>query len=107
MQYAINTGQTSLGKEYRRFKDRYFTNLLSKVTENYKTLLGAGAKGAGNVTPPHVESSGSTNYVPPESIPDSRGQLKDLSSKSRGTDDDLDKMLKVLLPDGDPVLRRR
>ena len=47
VQYAINTGQTSLGKEYRRFKDRYFTNLLSKVTENYKTLLGAGAKGAG------------------------------------------------------------
>ena len=103
----FNTGQTSLAKEYRRFKDRYFTNLLSKVTENYRSLIDSGAKGKGNVTPPHMESSGSTNYVPPENKPDTRGQLKDLSTKSRGTDDDLDKMIRTMLPDGDPVLRRR
>lgn len=107
VQYAINTGQTSLAKEYRRFKDRYFTNLLSKVTDNYRSLIESGAKGKGNVTPPHMESSGSTNYVPPENQPDTRGRMIDLSKKSRGTDEDIDKMLKTLLPDGDPVLRRR
>lgn len=107
VQYAISTGETSLLDEWHRFKDRYFTNLLGKVTENYRSLLETGARGAGKVAPPHMESSGSTNYVPPESTPDIKGQLKDLASKSRGQDADIDAMLKKILPDGDPVLRRR
>jgi hypothetical protein len=107
VQYAISTGQTSLLDEYHRFKDRYFTNLLSQVTENYRKLLDSGAKGAGKMTPPHLESSHSTNYASPESTPDVKGKLSDIKKKSRGTDDDIDAMLRVLLPDGDPVLQRR
>lgn len=105
--YSLQTGQTSLAKEYRRFKDRYFTNLLGKVTENYKSLLETGAKPSGVKTPPHMESGESTNYVPPEANPDVKDKLKEVRAKSRGTEGDIDALLKVLLPDGDPILRRR
>jgi hypothetical protein len=54
-----------------------------------------------------MEGSGSTNYLPPESNPDVKGQLKDIASKSRGMDADIDAMLAKILPDGDPLLRRR
>jgi hypothetical protein len=106
-QYAIQTGQTSLAREYRRFKDRYFTQLLGKVTENYKSLLDSGARPPGVGAPPHMETSGSGNYVPPDSKPDTREAMRNIASKSRGSDDDIDKLLSALLPDGDPILRRK
>jgi hypothetical protein len=105
-QYAIQSGQTSLAREYRRFKDRYFTQLLTKVTDNYRTLLEGGAKPQGSKAAPHVESSSSSNYVMPETTPDMKENLKNIAAKGRGTDDDIDAMLKAILPDGDPILRR-
>lgn len=107
VQAAIHDGQTSIRDEYNKLVRGYYRRIASQAKDAIETLGKKGASVPGATAPPFVEGGQSGQYAPPESRPDSREQLRELRKQSRGTDDDIDKMLRVLLPDGDPILRPR
>lgn len=96
IQVAINNGQTSYSREYLRIKDRYVDKLLEQSGKTIEQLSGKGAK----PTPPHVESGAPSAPVIPEAD-ERKDKIKKISDNSTGSDDDIDRVLEVLLPKGD------
>jgi hypothetical protein len=101
VQLAIQSGQTSLTQEFNRTKVAFYKGIAMNARETMTGLLAQSPRGA---TPPHIEQSTTQTYgmSQPETHID---RLQEVHSKSTGTDDDLDAMLKAVLPDDDLFLQ--
>jgi hypothetical protein len=101
VQQALATGQTSHTNEFNKLVGRKFKDIAHNLKSAASMLKESGQEKA---KPPHMEAG----QVPPEKAPEGveaqRQQLRDIHEKSRGTDDDLDAMIKALLPDNDPIV---
>lgn len=101
VQLAIQSGQTSLTGEFNRSKVAFYKGMAMQSRDTMQGLLSQ-QRPAG-VTPPHLEAG--TTQVPGMPQPETHmGQLKEIHSKTTGTDDDLDAMLRTVLPDEDLFL---
>ena len=98
IQVAINNGQTSYSREYLRVKDKYVDKLLEQSGRTIEQLTSKGVK----PSPPHLESGSPSVPAPPETG-ERKDKIKKIVDTSTGSDGDLDKMLDVLLPKGDPI----
>lgn len=100
VQMAIQSGQTSLSREFNKTKVAYYKGIAMNARDTMRGLLSQKPAGA---TPPHMEQS--TTQTPGMSQPETyRDRLADISKNTRGTDDDLEAMMKTMLPDDDAFL---
>jgi len=101
VQRALAQGRTSHVNEFHKVVSNKFKDIAQNLKSAANMLKEQAPRGT---QPPHME----TGQTPPEKLPEGEQakdkQLKDIHGKSRGTDDDLDAMIKALLPDGDPIL---
>lgn len=101
VQRALATGRTSHTNEFHKIVGKKFKDIAQNLKSAATMLKEQKPSGA---EPPHME----TGQVPPERLPEGerarRQELDKIQKESRGTDDDLDAMIKTLLPDGDPIL---
>jgi hypothetical protein len=102
IQRALAQGRTSHTNELHKLVGAKFRELGQNLKSAANLLKGQQPQGA---TPPHME----TGQIAPDRLPEGEQAktqaLKDISEKGRGTDDDLDAMIRTLLPDDDPILR--
>lgn len=104
VQFSLNTGETNMLDLFKDTKLEYYQRFMSTIHDKFKGLAASGAVPA-NVKAPHMESNQTTNYVPPGTKPNTREQLASIRDKSRGSNDDIDKMLSVFFPEGDPMMK--
>jgi hypothetical protein len=100
VQIAMQSRQTSLGDEYNRVKTTFYKNLALQTRNTLQQLMQQRQQGA---APPHMEQASSQMQGMPVRG-DIHDELREMATKSRGTDDDLDAMLNKLLPDDDQFL---
>ena len=101
VQMAMQTRQTNLSKEYDRVKTTFYKNLAKQSRDALQNLLNRTNQAA--AAPPHMEQSSSQTQGIPQR-PGVKDELYDMAKKSMGTDDDLDAMLRTMLPDDDQFL---
>ena len=101
VQRALATGQTTQTQELYKIVGAKFKDIAQNLKSAASSLKG---QTPAQTQPPHIE----TGQIPPEQ--QARGEqarqqeLDKISKEAKGTDDDLDAMLKALLPDDDPIL---
>jgi hypothetical protein len=98
---ALSTGQTTHTNEFHKIVGRKFKDIAQNLKSAAAMIKEQQPKGT---EPPHMESG----QVPRERLPEGedarRQELDRIQKESRGTDDDLDAIIKAHLPDGDPIL---
>jgi hypothetical protein len=101
-QRALAQGKTSHTNELHKLVGAKFRELAQNLKSAANVMKQQQPQGT---QPPHLE----TGQTPPDRLPEGEQakaqQMKDLAEKGKGTDDDLDAMLKTLIPDDDPILR--
>jgi hypothetical protein len=103
VQRKLLGGQTTLEFEYANVRGDFMKNLALR-TKDVITGQGPGPK-----SPPHIEGPGSPTTPSPASVPtDSAAErakrLADLKAGTKGSDNDIEALMKELLPDQDPFL---
>jgi hypothetical protein len=102
VQRALAQGRTSHTNEFHKAVSRKFRDIAQNLKSAASMLKEQAPRGT---QPPHME----TGQVSPERLPEreeaKRKQMEEIQKKARGTDDDIDAMLKAIIPDGDPLLR--
>jgi hypothetical protein len=99
VQMSISTGTSSYSKEYQRVKDKYTDKLLERAGKTIEQL-GKGVKPSA----PHMESGSPSVPVTPESD-EIKAKKKKIVDSATGSDDDIDKILDLMLPEGDPITK--
>jgi len=101
--YAIQQGWKTPEQAYNDVKVGYLTELNKRSAEKLETLLNMGAKPVGKKVP-HVES-GQTETVPMPTEELERTERMTKLKQAESTDDNLEAMIKELIPDADPIVR--
>ena len=101
-QRAMAQGKTSHTNELHKLVGAKFKEL----AQNLKSAAGlVKANAPAGTQPPHME----TGTPPPAALPkgeaEKQAALAKLQKEGRGTDDDIDNIIKTLIPDDDPILR--
>lgn len=100
VQMAIQSGQTSLSKEFNKTRVAYYKGIAMNARDTMRGLLSQKPKGA---TPPHMEQS--TTQTPGMPVPETnKDKLRDIAKNSMGTTDDLEAMFTQMLPSDDGFL---
>lgn len=95
----MQSGQASYRTEYDKFVRSYYR----KVAQKSREALEFATKGGQKKKPPHMESG-----TPPparEEGDNPKDKVRKIAAKTSGHDDDIDKMIETLLPEGDPIYR--
>jgi hypothetical protein len=99
VQLALQSGQTSLEKEFNNVRVAYYKGLLMQSKETIQGYV----KQTPNA-PPHMEKT--TTAAPPrERAPETSDALREIMGKSAGGDEEISAALKQLFPDTDPMFR--
>jgi len=100
VQQRVFNGQSSPKHEYERLMRTFLKESLSRTHGALKGLMDRGAK----APPPHMESGEQQHVETHTSDEEFREKKKKLKENWKGEDDDIMKMVKAFLPDGDPLL---
>lgn len=103
IQRKLLAGETSLKMEYANVRGDFMKNLALRSKD---VVVGRTPAGA---VPPHIEGptgaiAPSPASVPTDSTAERTKNLADLKAQTKGSDNDIEALMKILLPDGDPHL---
>jgi len=104
VQQALGNQETNIVEEYNRVVKRFYRGIAEQSRDVLKKITEKGGVVPGSIQAPFMESGVIT--APPRVSDDTKAELRKQKEKSRGRDDDIDAMLKLILKDDDPILRR-
>lgn len=101
VQERLQTGQTTLAQEFMDFAIDRVTNAAMQMKNVYeRDVIG---KTKPDTKPPHIESTTGESPLPTEESGYAQS-LADVTSRWSGTDRDLERLMKTVLPDDDKIL---
>ena len=101
VQFALQSGQTTLADQYNTVVRGYYKGLLMQSRDTIQ-----GYVGKTRTAPPHMEQQ--NNAAPPRENPPAQqgpAAVREIMGKSAGGDEDINNALKALFPDTDPMFR--
>ena len=104
VQQALGNQETNIVEEYNRVVKRFYRGIAEQSRDVLKKITDKGGVVPGSTSAPFMEQGVIT--APPQVSADTKAELRKLKEKSRGRDDDIDAMLRSILKDDDPILRR-
>ena len=101
--YAIRQGWKTAEQSYQEVKEAYYKEALKRAADTVEKLQSLGATPV-EKKPPHMES-GKTQTVPMPTEEMEKTERKQKLKQAPSTDDNLEALIREILPDADPIIR--
>ena len=99
-QHLMMTGHTGAKEEYEKVVRTYYREAFLKTSGALRGVMDKKA------TPPHVEVGDQTHVNMPTQSDETRENIKNIVKSSQGSDQDIEALVKAMLPQDDPMFKR-